>query len=116
MVRRILELFFADKSALATEGRTRTSRDCFAVRCRDPSLRETPGPFGQSLARRTKAEFWFRSSSPHIPRNDHRRTTNFPLSACDAGGGKPLTRLFPPHKERCYVDWSRTPAKHFLET
>ena len=63
MIWRILELFFADKSALAKEGRTRTSRDCFAVRCRDPSLRETPVLIGQSLARRAKAEFWVPSSS-----------------------------------------------------
>lgn len=44
MIWRILELFFADKSALAMEGRTRTNRDCFAVRCRDPALRETLRP------------------------------------------------------------------------
>ena len=54
MARRILKLFFADKSALAKEGRTRTSRDCFAVRCRDPSLRETPGPIGQCPTRHAR--------------------------------------------------------------
>ena len=44
-------LLFADKSALAKEGRTRTSRDCFAVRCRDPSLRETLRPQWPMLGR-----------------------------------------------------------------
>lgn len=65
MVRRILKLFFADKSALAKEGRTRTSRDCFAVRCRDPSLRETPGPLANRLHVARRLSFGFDPRPPH---------------------------------------------------
>ena len=54
MIWRILELLFADKSALAKEGRTRTSRDFFAVRCRDPCCVRRSVPMGQCPARHAK--------------------------------------------------------------